>query len=100
MLPSGPERPKKDESDSSADKGAAFSLFRSDELQSVDNGDGWLEDNEDNNIVSLLIIIGLLLIIVFTIPNRLPFRQQTNDDASILLFFFYSIPISIYEWNS
>lgn len=59
------------------------------ELHSIDNGDGWLEDNEDNNVVSLLIIIGFLLIIVFNIPNRLPFRHQNNDDASILPFFFY-----------
>lgn len=59
MLPSGPGRPKKDESDSSADKRAAFFLFSSDELQLVDSSDRWLEDNEDNNVVSLLIIIGL-----------------------------------------
>lgn len=88
MLPSGPGRPKKNELDSSADKRDAFFLFRSDELQSVDNGDGWPEDDEDNNSVSLLIIIGLLLIIAFDIPNRLPFKQQNTDGASILPFFF------------
>lgn len=69
MLPSGPGRPKKDELDSTC---AAFFLFRSDKLQSVDNSDGWLEDNEDN-VVSVLIISGLLLIIVFNIPNKLEF---------------------------
>lgn len=74
------------------------------QLQSVDNGDGWLEDDEDNNTVSLIIITGLLLIIVVNIPNRLPFRHQNDDDASLLPSFFYfqdsSSVISICERNS